>query len=87
MSTIKISQLPLVTTFTANTQNTVFVGVDLDADLTGQFTAQAIARNLYLNNTLIVGNNVVQFDNVIGQFSGSSPTYLQINNQNFNARK
>jgi hypothetical protein len=85
MSTIKISQLPLVTTFTANTQNTVFVGVDLDADLTGQFTAQAIARNLYLNNTLIVGNNIVQFDNVIGQFSGSSPTYLQINNQNFNA--
>jgi hypothetical protein len=85
MSTIKISQLPLVTTFTANTQNTVFVGVDLDAGLTGQFTAQAIARNLYLNNTLIVGNNVVQFDNVIGQFSGSSPTYLQINNQNFNA--
>jgi len=85
MSTIKISQLPLVTTFTANTQNTVFVGVDLDSDLTGQFTAQAIARNLFLNNTLIVGNNVVQFDNVIGQFSGSSPTYLQINNQNFNA--
>jgi len=85
MSTIKISQLPLVTTFTANTQNTVFVGVDLDADLTGQFTAQAIAKNLYLNNTLIVGNNIVQFDNVIGQFSGSSPTYLQINNQNFNA--
>jgi hypothetical protein len=85
MSTIKISQLPLVTTFTSNTQNTVFVGVDLDADLTGQFTAQAIARNLYLNNTLIVGNNVVQFDNVIGQFSGSSPTFLQINNQNFNA--
>ena len=85
MSTIKISQLPLVTTFTANTQNTVFVGVDLDADLTGQFTAEAIARNLYLNNTLIVGNNLVQFANVVGQFSGSSPTYLQINNQNFNA--
>ena len=85
MSTIKISQLPLVTTFTANTQNTVFVGVDLDADLTGQFTAQSIARNLFLNETLIVGNNVVQFANVIGQFSGSSPTFLQINNQNFNA--
>jgi hypothetical protein len=85
MSTIKISQLPLVTTFTANTQNTVFVGVDLDADLTGQFTAQSIARNLFLNETLIVGNNIVQFANVIGQFSGSSPTYLQINNQNFNA--
>ena len=85
MSTIKISQLPLVTTFTANTQNTVFVGVDLDSDLTGQFTAESIARNLYLNETLIVGNNVVQFANVIGQFSGSSPTFLQINNQNFNA--
>ena len=85
MSTIKISQLPLVTTFTANTQNTVFVGVDLDSDLTGQFTAESIARNLYLNETLIVGNNVVQFPNVIGQFSGSSPTFLQINNQNFNA--
>lgn len=85
MSTIKISQLPLVTTFTANTQNTVFVGVDLDSDLTGQFTAESIARNLYLNETLVVGNNVVIYDNVIGQFSGSSPTYLQINNQNFNA--
>ena len=85
MSTIKISQLPLVTTFTSNTQNTVFVGVDLDSDLTGQFTAESIARNLYLNETLIVGNNVVIYDNVIGQFSGSSPTYLQINNQNFNA--
>jgi hypothetical protein len=85
MSTIKISQLPLVTTFTANTQNTVFVGVDLDSDLTGQFTAQAIARNLFLNNTLIVGNNNVQFPNVVGQFSGSNPAFLQINNQNFNA--
>jgi hypothetical protein len=85
MSTIKISQLPLVTTFTANTQNTVFVGVDLDSDLTGQFTAQAIAKNLFLNNTLIVGNNNVQFPNVVGQFSGSNPAFLQINNQNFNA--
>jgi hypothetical protein len=85
MSTIKISQLPVVTTFTANTQNTIFVGVDLDSDLTGQFTAQAIAQNLFLNNTLIVGNNNVQFANVVGQFSGSNPSFLQINNQNFNA--
>jgi hypothetical protein len=85
MSTIKISQLPVVTTFSSNTQNTIFVGVDLDSDLTGQFTAQAIAKNLFLNNTLIVGNNNVQFANVVGQFSGSNPTYLQINNQNFSA--
>ena len=85
MSTIKISQLPVVTTFSSNTQNTIFVGVDLVAGLTGQFTAKAIAQNLYLNNTLIVGNNNVQFSNVVGQFSGNSATYLQINNQNFNA--
>jgi hypothetical protein len=57
----------------------------LDAGLTGQFTAQAIARHLFLNNTLIVGNNNVQFANVLGQFSGSNPAFLQINNQNFNA--
>jgi hypothetical protein len=85
MSTIKISQLPVIPTISANTQNTIFVGVDLGADLTGQFSAQTIAKNLYLNNTLIVGNNNVQFANVIGQFSGSNPSYIQINNQNFNA--
>ena len=61
------------------------MGVDLVSDLTGQFTAQAIAKNLYLNNTLIVGNNNVQFANVVGQFSGSNPSYIQINNQNFNS--
>jgi len=44
-----------------------------------------LANGLYSNNILNVGANPVLYTNVIGQFSSSSNTYLQINLQNFNA--
>ena len=85
MSTIKISQLPLLTTLNANTQNTLFVAVDLPTTTTGKFTGKTLAAGLYSNEILNVGGNPVVYPNVIGQFSSTSNTYLQINLQNFNS--
>jgi hypothetical protein len=85
MSTIKISDLPVITSIQSNTSNTIFVGVDIPSDITGRITASVLARGLFSNEILNVGNNSVVFSNVIGQFAGNSNTYLQINLQNFNS--
>jgi hypothetical protein len=84
MSTVKISQLPVLTAFAgANTGNATFVGVDVSQDKTVQFTGTTLAQQLYLNNTLIVGNNTIQLPNTVAQFSGNIASYMQINMQNF----
>ena len=85
MSTVKISQLPLLSIVNANTAQTWFVGVDVPTLATGKFTAHTLAQGLYSNEILNVGINPVLYTNVIGQFSGSDPGYLQVNLQNFNA--
>jgi len=85
MSTIKISQLPILTQLEANTANTVFVGVDIATQTTAKFTATTLAQGLYSNNDLVVGQNPLVFSNTVGQFSGSDPLYTQINLQNFNS--
>jgi hypothetical protein len=85
MSTVKISQLPLLSIVNANTAQTWFVGVDVPTLATGKFTAHTLAQGLYANEILNVGVNPVLYSNVIGQFSGSDPSYLQVNLQNFNA--
>ena len=85
MSTVKITDLPLISTINANTANTLFVGVDVPTLTTGKMTVTTLANGLYSNNILNVGVNPVLYSNVIGQFSSSSNTYLQINLQNFNA--
>jgi len=85
MSTVKITELPLISTISANTSNTLFLGVDIPTLITGKMTAKTLAQGLYSNNILNVGINPVLYSNVIGQFSSSSNTYLQINLQNFNA--
>ena len=84
MSTVKISQLPVLTAFAgANTGNATFVGVDVSQDKTVQFTGTTLAQQLYLNNALVVGNNTVQLPNTVAQFSGNVASYLQVNMQNF----
>jgi len=85
MSTVKITDLPLISTINANTANTLFVGVDVPTLTTGKMTVTTLANGLYSNNILNVGINPILYTNVISQFSGSDPTYLQINLQNFNA--
>ncbi|NBP03566.1 MAG: hypothetical protein EBU90_26425, partial [Proteobacteria bacterium] len=85
MSSVKISQLSAISQLNSNTSNTLFVGVDIPSGVTGKFTAHTIAQGLFSNEVLNVGGNPVQYQNVVGQFSGNSVTYLQINNQNFDA--
>lgn len=85
MSTVKITALPSLSAFAgANTGNATFIGVDISQDKTVQFTGTTLAQQLYLNNSLVVGNNTIQLPNTIAQFSGNSNSYLQINAQNFN---
>jgi hypothetical protein len=85
MSLVKISELPVSSGISSNTANTVFISLDIPTNITGKLTAQGLARGLFSNEILNVGNNAVVFPNVVGQFAGSSNTYIQINLQNFNA--
>ena len=85
MSLIKISDLPVIAAIQSNTSNTIFVGVDLPTNITGRITANVLARGLFSNEVLNVGNNSILYENVIGQFASSSNTFLQINLQNFNS--
>lgn len=82
MATVKITDLPFITTLQPNTANTVIVGVDIPSDTTGQITLTTLARNLYSNNNLYVGNGDITFANSIGEFVGNSNNYLQVVLQN-----
>jgi cytoskeletal protein CcmA (bactofilin family) len=86
MSTVKISELALISQLNANTQNTLFVAVDVPSGVTGKFTGRTLAQGLYSNEILNVGTNPVVYPGVVAQFSGNSTsvaTYLQVNFQNF----
>jgi hypothetical protein len=85
MPTVKISELPEITHYSTNTEATLVVGVDLSTGTTGKSTLATLGEGLYAYQPLKVGENQVLFSNTIGQFSGNSVTFLQINNQNFNA--
>jgi len=85
MPTIKISELPEIYHLSTNTEATLVVGVDLVTGTTGKINVATLGEGLYAYQPLKVGENQVLFSNTIGQFSGNSVTFLQINNQNFNA--
>jgi hypothetical protein len=78
MATVKITDLPYITSLQSNTSNTVLVGVDVPGDYTGQITLTTLAQGLYSNNNLKVGNNDVTFANAVGQFHGDAEPYLQV---------
>jgi hypothetical protein len=77
MATVKITDLPYITSLQSNTANTVLVGVDVPGDFTGQITLTTLAGGLYSNNNLKVGNNDLLFANAIAQFHGNASPYLQ----------
>lgn len=58
------------------------MGVDTVSGITGKFSGTTLAEGLYSHNPLNVGNNEVLLANVIGQFAGSSETFIQLNVQN-----
>jgi hypothetical protein len=82
MSTVKITDLPVISQLNADTANTIFVGVDLPTDTTGRISATVLAEGLYENKSLKVGGPDIIFPNVIAQFAGSGSPYLQVNAQN-----
>lgn len=84
MATIKITQLP-TSSLSANTSNTVFVVVDTNTGITSKVTETQIANNLYANNVLNVGGKPQLIPNVIAQFAGTDPLWLDVINQNFHA--
>ena len=85
MSTVKISELPVIPRLNQDTTKTLIAGVDIDAGVTGKMTAKVLAQSLYSNDVLNVGNNAVIFPGVVGQFAGSYSPYLQVNIQNLDA--
>ena len=82
MTTVKITELPAINVINANTSNTVLVGVDIPTNITGKITLTTLAAGLYSNNKLAVGNNYTILPNVVGQFTGNSTTYIQVNLEN-----
>ena len=84
MSTIKISQLPQFPVINSNTANTLFVGVDIPSAQTFSFSAHTLAKGLFLNETLIVGNNISLLPNTSAQFSLAGESYVQTNFVNLN---
>ena len=85
MSTIKISELPELTHLSTNTDSTLIVGVDLNTGTTSKLNLTTLGEGLYAYQPLKVGENQILFSNTIGQFSGNSNTFLQINHQNFSS--
>ena len=84
MSTVKITELPEINHLNTDTNQTLALGVDLLSGVTGKMTLKTLAEGLFSNDALKVGNNQILFDNTVGQFSGNSSTFLQVNLQNFN---
>lgn len=82
MSTVKISELIELPAISANTSNTLFLGVDLPSQVTGRFTATTLAQQLYANNYLNVGNHSAILPNAVAQFAGESNNYIQVSIQN-----
>jgi hypothetical protein len=84
MSTVKISELPLISQINANTANTLFAGVDIPTSATFKMTAKTIAQGLYSNEVLNVGQNQQNLPNTIAQFALSGQSYIQTNLVNTN---
>jgi len=84
MSTVKITELPLIGQINANTSNTLFMGVDIPTDVTGKMTVHTLAQGLFSNEILNVGVNQQNLPNTIAQFSLSGNSYIQTNLVNLN---
>jgi hypothetical protein len=84
MSTVKISQLAPIPSIRANTSNTLLMGVDIPTGITGKFTARTLARDLYANEVLNVGNRELTLPNTAAQFAASGNSYIQTNLVNTN---
>jgi hypothetical protein len=79
MSTVKISELPVIYALNEDTDQTLIAGVDVQTGITGKIKVTTIAKGLYSHNILNVGNNAVVLPNVVAQFVASGNSYIQTN--------
>ena len=86
MSTVKISELPLIPILNSDTTQTLMLAVDLQTGLTGKMTTKILATSLYSNDVLNVGNNAVVLQNTVAQFAGHYNPFMQVNVQNFDGK-
>ena len=84
MSTIKISQLPILGAISTNTSNNLFLMVDTANVRDVQITGTTLAQGLYANNILNVGTNQQNLPNTIAQFALGGQSYIQTNLVNTN---
>jgi len=82
MATVKISDLPIISTINGNTAATIIPVVDISTDETARITVRTLADGLFHNDSLKVGPNEILLTNTVAQFSGNSQTFLQTNLQN-----
>jgi hypothetical protein len=87
MATVKISELPVLTSLSTNNANTIFVAVDRTTNTTGQFSTTTLAQSLFANNILNVGTSAENLNpGVIAQFISNTEIYSQIWTQNINPK-
>jgi hypothetical protein len=66
MSTVKISQLPAITTLDTNTITTKLIALDSNTGVTGRITVQSLGQNLYSgDDVLSIGNNITFSDGTV----------------------
>ena len=87
MSSVKISELPILNQLSANNANTVFVAVDKTSNTTSQFQTNTLAAALFANNILNVGTQTPSaFPGLIAQFVANTAPYGQVNFENANTQ-
>ena len=85
MSSVKISGLNPTVNLNPIPSHSIFPTTDVDTGLTTRIDAQSLGSSLYSNNILTVGSGGYVLPNLVAQFTGTGPSYVQVNMQNLNA--
>jgi hypothetical protein len=86
MSTVKITELPEITTINANTANTIFVGVDIPTDVTGKFTYATLTDGIYSDINTRITANAASANSVINtRISANAASANSVINTNISA--
>ena len=85
MSSVKISGLNPSSNINVDPAQSVFPTTDQITGDTTKISAKDLGDTLYSNNTLVVGSGGSLLPNLVAQFTGVGPSYVQINALNLNA--
>lgn len=85
MASVKISELNPSSNLNVNPANSIFPTTDTGTGDTTKISAKDLGDTLYANNTLVVGSGGSLLPNLVAQFTGVGPSYVQVNALNLNA--